>query len=117
MNLKTNKKGGVKMKISVKCNAVRDNSQRVIIENGKIKIINKCGIRTVLTKVFDLSDWEKLENSFGNSNWNKKEYIIKLKTVIVNSDPESDCLKNRIIDAQISAINQAYLQWIEGGRK
>jgi len=84
--------------------SVRDNPQRVVIGSGTVKIINKSGRRTVATREFPLSSWEDLDRKGGNVNWHRREFIKRLDTVVVGDSPEEECLKERIIDAQIMAI-------------
>ncbi len=102
-------------KISITDKSVRDNPQIVKIIGNKIVVISKCGTRKIGSYEFELSEWEKLENSFGNSNWNKKEYINNLNK---QSIPNNYCKENenspfisRIEDAQRYAIDKAYKQF------
>jgi len=101
-------------KISITTKAVRDNTQIVKIIGDKIIVISKCGTRKVGSYEFDLSEWEKLENSFGNPNWNKKEYINNLnKQSIPNNyygENENSPFISRIEDAQRYVIDKAYKQ-------
>ena len=87
--------------------SVRDNPQRVVIENGTVKIINKNGRRTVSTTRFPLLNWEDLDRKGGNVNWHRREFIKSLDTVVVGDSPEEHCLKEQIIDSQIYAVKAA----------
>jgi ParB-like chromosome segregation protein Spo0J len=97
-------------KVTAKSTSVRDNTQTVVIENDEITITNRSGRNVVKVTKFPLVEWEKLDKSFGNPAFNKKQFIEKLESVDMYEPerPEVDALKDRIIDSQISAINKAF---------
>lgn len=113
-------------KITVSSKSVRDNTQSATIEGDTITLTNRAGRKTVTKTEIPLEKWTELENSFGNPNSNKRRYVESLNTVppptelgsrngvravIPMNEGEGSVFASRIIDAQISVINEAYSQW------
>lgn len=96
------------MKIAFTDKSVRDNSQRAVLKGNEIEIINKSGRKTISQKTFLLSEREKLSKSFGNPEYNKREFVKGLCLVITDGSPESDSLKERIWDSQVRVVNLVY---------
>jgi len=98
------------MQIVAKSNKeVRDNIQRAVATvEGYITLINKNGRKIVLTRSFKMSKWRELDELPWGAAFQKREFIKSLKTTVIDNTPESHCLRDRIIDSQISAINEVY---------
>jgi hypothetical protein len=93
---------------------VQDNNQTAVLLNGKIIVTNRYGRRVLGKYEIDVIEWDKLENSYGNPHYNRKQFIAALnrKTFPDNyRDIEQDTLANRIEDSQIRAINNIYQQY------
>ncbi|MCA1785947.1 MAG: hypothetical protein LC657_08205, partial [Desulfobacteraceae bacterium] len=101
-------------KIAFTDKSVSDNIQRAVIDNGEIEIINKSGRKIVSRKTFSLEKWESLSKSFGNPEYNKREFVKSLGLVKDDGTPESDSLKQRIIDSQVRAIDTVYKEFKAG---
>ena len=100
------------MKQGITIKSVRDNPQRAVVDGDHIKLINKFGRKVVKTTFIPISDWQNISN-FGNIHYNQREFIEKLSTVVIDTSfPENACLKERIIDAQILAINSVIKEYM-----
>lgn len=97
--------------IGVTIRSVMDNPQRAVIINSSIKLINKFGRKNVTVTLIPIQDWVNI-STFGNIHYNQKKFIEKLNTVVADTSPESACLKERILDAQILAINSVIEKYI-----
>jgi hypothetical protein len=104
-------------KIAFTDKSVRDNTQRAVILDDKIILTNRVMGRIVKKTEIPLEKWQELERSFGNPSYNKREYIRSLDTVRIGDRAEDYCLKERIIDAQISAINKVFIEWMAAKKK
>lgn len=109
--MKNKKPRNVFPSTSIVSKAVRDNAQRVIIKDGKITVISKSGKKKVGSFDIEITKWAELEKSFGNPNYNKKQYISELNKQSIpdnySGELEGSPFISRIEDAQISAINRA----------
>ena len=97
-----------KKRIAVTDKSVRDNTQRAIIKDGQITVESKSGRNKVIEKTFPLEKWAEIDKSPFNTGGNKKRLVEELGAMRIGDTPEDHSLGQRIIDAQIGAIEKAY---------
>lgn len=96
-------------KVSATVNAVRDHPQQALISGDTVTVVMKVGQKKAGEYTFPLSEWGKTKNApTANPNYNQRGFIASQYKVKYRADydnlPEQG---DRIIDAQVSAVNGA----------
>jgi hypothetical protein len=104
-------------KIAFTAKSVRDNPQRAILdpERETITVQNKSGRKIVARKTFSIYKWEAASKKYGNPHSSMREFVVSLNLCKKDGTPEDDCLVERIIDAQVNAIEEVYKRRNENG--
>jgi hypothetical protein len=84
---------------------VSDLGQKAVLKGDSIEVISYVGRQIGFKYLLPLSLWRKAENAFGNPAWHKRQLIGKYADSRVDS-PEQECVRERVIDSQIYAIEQ-----------
>jgi hypothetical protein len=81
---------------------VRDHNQKAVLGNTHIFVTSFVGRQKTWSYKLPINEWHQAANAYGNPAYHKVELIRKYAAPA--NTPSEDSIRNRIIDAQIDAI-------------
>jgi hypothetical protein len=82
----------------------RDHNQKAVLGNDHIFVTSFLGRTKVWSYKLPVKEWLQAANAYGNPAYHKVKLIEKYAAPANPSRPEEECIRVRIIDAQIDAI-------------
>ena len=89
--------------------SVRDHSQQAVVKGNEIVITAKVGSQSTGSYSIPLTEWDSTNRGpSANPNWNRRKLVEKYSEKLNWDDtPEGQSLKERILDSQVRAIQEA----------